>query len=243
MRNISSIIRAADAIMVARGDLGVEVNIEDLPGLQRSIVKECAVEGKPVIVATHLLESMIENPIPTRAEVTDVANAVYEEVDAVMLSGETTVGKYPMKCVEYLDKVAVTTEKTPGLGFYKDLKPQGAKQQVAQAAVRLAEDLKAKGVICITKQGKMATFACAARIQYGSIFAFTFDSKVHKQLNLLRSVHGFRLEREGSADEMVSEAIKLMVSQELAKKGDRFVVISDLLLKGDEEAIQLRTVR
>jgi pyruvate kinase len=243
LRNISSIIRAADAIMVARGDLGVEVNIEDLPSIQRSIIKECAIEGKPVIVATHLLESMIQNPIPTRAEVTDVANAVYEEVDAVMLSGETTVGKYPMKCVEYLDRVARTTEKTPGLGFYKDLKPQGAKQQIALAAVRLADDLNARGVICITKLGKMAAFACAARIQHGGIFAFTFDDKVRKQLNMLRAVKSFQLKGELSADQMVDEAIELLQFQELAKKGDRFVVISDLLVKDDVEAIQLRTIR
>lgn len=243
VRNISSIIRAADSIMVARGDLGVEVNIEDLPGIQRSIVKECAVEGKPVIVATHLLESMIENPIPTRAEVTDVANAVYEEVDAVMLSGETTIGKYPMKCVEYLDKVACTTEKTPGLGFYKDLKPQGAKQQIAIAAVRLADDLKAKGVICITKHGKMAGFASAARIQHGGIYAFTFSDKVRKQLNLLRAVRSFQLRGQDNAEQMVGEAIKLIISEEVATPGDRFVVISDLLVKDDVEAIQLHTIR
>lgn len=243
VRNISSVIRAADAIMVARGDLGVEVNIEDLPSIQRNIVKECAVEGKPVIVATHLLESMIENPIPTRAEVTDVANAVYEEVDAVMLSGETTVGQYPMKCVEYLDKVACTTEKTPGLGFYQDLKPQGAKQQIAIAAVRLADQLQAKGVICITKRGKMAGFASAARIQHGGIYAFTFDDKVRKQLNILRAVQGFQLKGEELAEQMVNEAIELMMSEEMAKKGDRFVVISDLLVKDDVEAIQLRTIR
>ncbi|MCK5881581.1 MAG: pyruvate kinase [Sinobacterium sp.] len=243
VRNISSIIRAADAIMVARGDLGVEVNIEDLPSIQRSIVKECAIEGKPVIVATHLLESMIENPIPTRAEVTDVANAVYEEVDAVMLSGETTVGKYPLKCVEYLDKVACTTEKTPGLGFYKELKPQGAKQQIAIAAVRLADDLKAKGVICITKNGKMANFACAARIQHGDVYAFTYDDKVIRQLNLLRAVQSFKLRGADDAEQMVNEAIDMIVSEELAKRGDRFIVISDLLVKDDVEAIQLRTVR
>lgn len=243
VRNISSIIRAADAIMVARGDLGVEVNIEDLPSIQRSIVKECAVEGKPVIVATHLLESMIENPIPTRAEVTDVANAVYEEVDAMMLSGETTVGKYPLKCVEYLVKVACKTEETPGLGFYKDLKPQGAKQQIAIAAVRLADDLKAKGVICITKHGKMAAFASAARIQHGGIYAFTSDKKVRKQLNLLRAVESFHLKSADSAEQMVDEAIESIMSAELAKRGDRFVIISDLLIKDDVEAIQLRTIR
>lgn len=102
VRNLEDIIQESDGIMVARGDLGVEINLEDLPNVQRRIIRLCAEYGKRVIVATHLLESMIHNPIPTRAEVTDVANAIYEEVDAVMLSGETTTGKYPLRCIEHL---------------------------------------------------------------------------------------------------------------------------------------------
>src|SRR5690606_2969739 len=95
VKNLEEIIKVSDGIMVARGDLGVEIDLAELPGTQRRIVRLCAEYGKRVIVATHLLESMIENPIPTRAEVTDVANAVYEEADAIMLSGETTIGKHP----------------------------------------------------------------------------------------------------------------------------------------------------
>jgi pyruvate kinase len=117
VRNLEEIIRESDGIMVARGDLGVEINIEDLPNVQRTIVQRCAEHGKRVIVATHLLESMIHNPHPTRAEVTDVANAIYEEADAVMLSGETTVGKYPVKCVEYLRKIALKSETIPDCGL------------------------------------------------------------------------------------------------------------------------------
>ena len=104
--NLDSIVREADAIMVARGDLGIEIPYEELPIVQRRIVKTCLRHGKPVIVATHMLESMIESPMPTRAEVTDVANAVFEEADAIMLSGETTVGKYPLKCIEVFDRIA-----------------------------------------------------------------------------------------------------------------------------------------
>ncbi|HAU02007.1 MAG TPA: pyruvate kinase, partial [Porticoccaceae bacterium] len=102
--NMVEIIAAADGVMVARGDLGVEIPFEVLPRVQRRIIRTCAEMGKRAIVATHMLESMIENPIPTRAEVTDVANAVYEEADAIMLSGETTIGKYPVRCVETLDR-------------------------------------------------------------------------------------------------------------------------------------------
>ncbi|PCJ16625.1 MAG: pyruvate kinase, partial [Gammaproteobacteria bacterium] len=145
LANLDAIIEKADAIMVARGDLGVEVPIAQLPNLQRKIVRQCHESGKRVIVATHLLESMIENPIPTRAEATDVANAVYEEVDAIMLSGETTVGKYPIKCIEYLDLIAKESEKLRGLQFSSLLVKDVDKQHLAASAVELAESLKAKG--------------------------------------------------------------------------------------------------
>ncbi len=111
---MDEIARAADGVMVARGDLGIETNIAEMPNLQRTIVRKCAVLGRRCIVATHLLESMIGNPIPTRAEVTDVANAIYEGVDAVMLSGETSVGRYPVRCVAQLDEIARTSEVLAG---------------------------------------------------------------------------------------------------------------------------------
>ncbi|MFM2082464.1 MAG: Pyruvate kinase, partial [Verrucomicrobiota bacterium] len=106
LKNLEAIVAEADAIMVARGDLGIEIPYEELPIVQRRIVKTCLRVGKPVIVATHMLESMIESPMPTRAEVTDVSNAVFESADAIMLSGETTVGKYPLKCIEVFDRIA-----------------------------------------------------------------------------------------------------------------------------------------
>ena len=144
VRNLEAIIKESDGIMVARGDLGVEINLEDLPNVQRTIVRLCAEYGKRVIVATHLLESMIHNPHPTRAEVTDVANAIYEEADAVMLSGETTVGKYPVKCVEFLRRIALKSETIPGLQFSKHLRNTENKQQLAAAAVQLAEGVRPK---------------------------------------------------------------------------------------------------
>ena len=160
-----------------------------------------------------------------------------------MLSGETTVGKYPLKCVEYLDKIARTSEKNAGLNFSEELKPQGAKQQIAIHAVKLADEIKAKGVICITRQGKMARFACSARIQNSPIFAFTFDNKVRQQLNILRSVESFMIEKHETPEDLIEEALKTLSLQEISKPGDRFVVISDLLVKDDVEAIQLRTIR
>ena len=137
--NMVEIIAAADGVMVARGDLGVEIPFEVLPRVQRRIIRTCAEMGKRAIVATHMLESMIENPIPTRAEVTDVANAVYEEADAIMLSGETTIGKYPVRCVETLDRIARSTESSRGLLFTDNLVITTDKQHIAKAAVDLAE--------------------------------------------------------------------------------------------------------
>ena len=118
IKNLESIVSEADGIMVARGDLGIEIPYEELPIVQRRIVKTCLRIGRPVIVATHMLESMIESPMPTRAEVTDVANAVFEEADAIMLSGETTVGKYPLKCIEVFDRIATRIERSGSAQFH-----------------------------------------------------------------------------------------------------------------------------
>jgi pyruvate kinase len=188
VQNLEDIIQESDGIMVARGDLGVEINLEDLPNVQRKIVRLCAEYGKRVIVATHLLESMIQNPIPTRAEVTDVANAIYEEVDAIMLSGETTVGKHPLKCIEHLRKIATKTEAIPGLQFAKQLQRQTDKQQLAIAAVQLAEGLQAKGIVVITRRGIMADFVANCRPFSTNIYAFTNVSQSRRTMTLNRGV-------------------------------------------------------
>lgn len=242
VRNINEIIREADAVMVARGDLGVEINIEDLPNVQRRIVRGCAIQGKPVIVATHLLESMIENPIPTRAEVTDVANAVYEEVDAIMLSGETTVGKYPLKCIEYLGRVARATEKVRGLSFSKELDVDLPKQHLATCAVQLAAAVKAKGILVITKRGLMASYACNSRPHETPIYAFTFDPRVQRQMMLLRNVDARCLKPDSDSEKMIAEAFHTLIQSGDAEIGDQFVVISDLIVKDGVDAIQLRGI-
>jgi pyruvate kinase len=242
VRNLAEITREADAVMVARGDLGVEINIEDLPNVQRRIVRGCAVQGKPVIVATHLLESMIENPIPTRAEVTDVANAVYEEVDAIMLSGETTVGKYPIKCIEYMERVALASEKARGLSFSKELNVNLPKQHLATCAVQLAEAVKAKGIIVITKRGLMASYACNSRPHDSPIFAFTFDPRVQRQLMLLRNVDARCFAPNSDSEKMIAEAFQMLIQSGDAEVGDQFVVISDLIVKDGVDAIQLRSI-
>src|SRR5437899_891691 len=164
--NLDAIIRESDALMVARGDLGIEVPYEELPIIQRRIVKACLQHGKPVIVATHMLESMIESPMPTRAEVTDVANAVFEQADAIMLSGETTVGKYPLKCVEVFDRIAQRIERSGGANFYEQADLTSPRQKMVKSAVVLANELKADAIVVFTIRGNMARHAAWMRPRY-----------------------------------------------------------------------------
>ena len=135
VKNLEEIIAACDGLMVARGDLGIEVPYEELPIIQRRAVNLCLAAVKPVIVATHLLESMITNPAPTRAEITDIANAVFEHADAIMLSGETTTGKYPMECVEIMDRIARRIEQGKTV---RDLRQPGRRPRRAHAAINAA---------------------------------------------------------------------------------------------------------
>jgi len=242
VRNLADIIQEADGIMVARGDLGVEINLEDLPNVQRKIVRLCAESGKRVIVATHLLESMIHNPIPTRAEVTDVANAVYEEADAVMLSGETTVGKYPLKCVEYLCNIAKKTEAIPGLQFAKHLNITTDKQQLAAAAVKLAEELPAKGIVVITRRGFMADFVANCRPFSTNIYAFTNGSQTRRTMTLNRGVFPFRINLSSDPEKTLQTAFQILKDREHFQAGEKVVIISDVLAQERVDSIQIRTI-
>src|SRR5216683_85195 len=158
VKQIGEMIRAADAIMIARGDLGIEIPMEELPIIQRRIVKSCLRLGKPVIVATHMLESMIENPVPTRAEITDVANAVFEQTDAIMLSGETTVGRYPVECVKVFDRVARRIERSGGAGYGNLAALEDPRQKTVMSAVVLANSLPNSKLIVFTRHGTMARY-------------------------------------------------------------------------------------
>ncbi|WP_165840055.1 pyruvate kinase [Motiliproteus coralliicola] len=240
VRNLEDIIDEADGVMVARGDLGVEIHIEQLPNVQRKMVRLCIERGKRVIVATHLLESMIENPIPTRAEVTDVANAIYEGVDAVMLSGETTVGKYPIKCVEILDRIAGTSEVDPGLHFAQGLIKTDEKQHLASATVELAESLGAKGILVITRRGLMANYICNCRPHNTPIYAFTNDPRTRRQLLLNRSTHPFRIEFSRDPEKTLSAAFEILKLKAGLHSGDQVVVISDILAGTGVDAVQVR---
>ena len=226
--------------MVARGDLGVEIDLAELPNTQRRIVRLCAEYGKRVIVATHLLESMIENPIPTRAEVTDVANAVYEEADAIMLSGETTVGKHPLRCIRYMDSISRATEPKPGLGFTKNLRKNGDKEHLAATAVELAESLGAKGIVVVTRHGVMANYVTNCHPQHSPIFAFTNIGVTRRIMTLNRYTYPFKIEFSKDPEETLARAFKELKDKANFSTGDKVVVISDLLIDKDSVGIQIR---
>src|SRR4029077_7613422 len=178
VRSIDKMIESADLIMVARGDLGIECPMEELPIIQRRIVKNCIRFGKPVVVATQMLESMITNPLPTRAEVTDVANAVFEQADAIMLSGETTIGRYPVECVEVLNRVARRIERSGGAGYAKSAGLEDARQKTVASAVVLANSFQRAKIIVFTRHGAMARNVSNLRPENAPIFAFTPSEEV-----------------------------------------------------------------
>ena len=238
--NVHDIVKLSDGVMVARGDLGIETDISDLPNVQRRIVHSSAQWGRRCIVATHLLESMIENPIPTRAEVTDVANAIYEGVDAVMLSGETSVGKHPVRCVEQLAAIAAKTERFPGLGYEKDLVIADDKQHVAVHAVALAESLDADGIVVITRRGFTADYVTNARPMHVPVYAFTNHSQTRRRLALNRAVLAYRTAFSSDPEKTLQRAFDVLRSRVGMVTGAKLVVISDVLADKQSDAIQIR---
>lgn len=244
VRNLDEIVAVSDGVMVARGDLGVEVPLEDLPIIQRRIIKKCALEGKKVIVATHLLESMIHNPSPTRAEVTDVANAVYEEADAIMLSGETAMGAYPVRCVEMLDKIARRIEVSGGMGYVKQKQPKDKKEEMARSAAHLADSLKSPAILVITRRGIMANHVSSFHPQTAIVHAFTNMTSVRRKLWLNRGVIPYRIDFSSDPEKTIKQAIEILKKEEMIAPGDKVVILSDVIA-GEErvDTIQIREVR
>ena len=227
--NFDEILEVADGIMVARGDLGVEVAFEDLPVLQRDMIRRSAVAGKPIIVATHLLESMIDNPLPTRAEVTDVANAVYEQADAIMLSGETATGKYPLRCVEVLDTIARRIEPGPGLDFFEDRPPPDTQRaHIAQGACRLADSLDAKAIVVMTRRGYFGQLVASYRPRRAAIYAFTNMSTTRRKLWLNRAVIPFRMNLSSDPEKTIVNALAKLRERDVISPGEPVVVVSDV---------------
>jgi pyruvate kinase len=244
VRSIDKLIESADVIMVARGDLGIECPMEELPIIQRRIVKKCIRLGKPVVIATQLLESMVTNRLPTRAEVTDVANAVFEQADALMLSAETTLGRYPVDCVEVLHRVATRIERSGGAGYAKDALLENIRQKTVASAVALANSLEDSKLIVFTLHGRMARYASNLRPQRAPIFAFTPSEQVYRQLALYWGTFPVRIDFTGDPDKTIGSAEKFLRGKKLAVPGNRMVIISDVRMgRAMIDSIQLRVVK
>jgi pyruvate kinase len=244
VRAIDTMIEAADVIMVARGDLGIECPMEELPIIQRRIVKSSIRFGKPVVIATQLLESMITNPSPTRAEITDVANAVFEQADAVMLSGETTVGRYPVEWVEVLHRVALRIERSGGAGYAAEALLGNVRQKTVESAVVLANSLRDSKLIVFTLHGTMARYVSNLRPERAPIFAFTPSSEVCRQLSMLWGTHPIRIEFTDDPDTTIRSAEKFLRQHKLIVPGNHLVVISDMRMgHALIDCIQLRVVK
>ena len=244
VQSIDKIIKGADVIMVARGDLGIECPMEELPIIQRRIVKSCIRLGKPVVVATQLLESMITYPVPTRAEISDVANAVFEEADALMLSGETTVGRYPVECVGVLNRVAARIERSGGAGYAQEALLEDARQKAVASAVVLANSLTRSKIIVFTRHGTMARNVSNLRPERAPIFAFTPSEEVRRQLSILWGVYPVHIEFTNDPNATIATAENFLREHKLANSGDQLVIITDLRAGKERiDCVQLRTAK
>jgi len=231
---IKEIIKATDAVMVARGDLGVEVPMERLPAIQKSIIKQCIQRGKPVIVATQMMESMITNPSPSRAEITDVANAVLDGADAVMLSGETSVGVHPDKVVIAMNKIIHEAEKVYEMQG-KRPKPNKDSETyysdtICLTAPRIAEDVGAKGLLGLTVSGYTA-FKMSSYRPNCKIFIFSNKEHMLSTLNLVWGVKCFHYDKFTTTDETIVDLIEILKSKDEIQKGDIVVNTGSMPLK------------
>ena len=237
--NINDICKFSWGVMVARGDLGIETSLTDLPNIQRKIMHACAKWGRRSIVATHLLESMISNPTPTRAEVSDIANAIYEGADAIMLSGETSIGKYPKECVQFLKSIAIKTEKFPTLGYEKNLISTTDWEHIGVAAKNLAEATNADGIIAITRTGNTATYVANAKPNGIPIYTFTNNKDTYKKLSLVGSSYSYMIGSIRDHDKTLNKVIKILKNKYDKKTKLKFILASGIFSEEHSEAIQI----
>ena len=226
--NFEEILEASDGIMVARGDMGVEVNFARLPGIQKRFIKRCQQSGKIVITATQMLESMIKSPLPTRAEITDVANAVFDGTSAVMLSGETAMGAYPVEAVAAMAKIAIQAEQDdprflPGGNTWYEMDSSDTTNAVGHAACTLARDINAKAIMSITKSGytalRMSKFRPATML-----LAATPHQKTYHQMALIWGVRPLMVENLQNVDVLVYRCLKEGRKEGLLATGDKVVI-------------------
>ena len=245
--NIDEIIEASDGIMVARGDLGVEILTEEIPLIQKAIIKKCNLAGKPVITATQMLDSMMRNPRPTRAEVTDVANAILDGSDAIMLSGETAIGKYPIESVKTMNKIATKTEES--LDYAEVLKLRTSTKDISttnaisKATCTTAEDLDANAIVTSTSSGYTSKAIAKFRPR-APIVAATTSEKVMRKLSLVWGVYPVMSVRSDNTDEVIDISISSAVEAGYVKEGDLIVITAGIPVgvSGTTNLIKVQTV-
>jgi pyruvate kinase len=223
--HLEEIVAASDAVMVARGDLAIEAGQTTLPALQKRIIRTSNRLGKPVITATQMLESMVNNPRPTRAEITDVANAVIDGTDAVMLSAESAKGKYPIECIATMHDIILEVEKSESV-YYKikvDEEVVEVPYAIAASANLTAKRLKSPAIVCLTTSGKTATLISRFRPQ-ARIFAVTYQLESLNRLELVWGIQSLVIKPYRSTEEALIEIEKLLLSYGLVKKGDQLIL-------------------
>lgn len=241
VRNMEAIIREADGIMVARGDLGVEIDYHKLPLVQSDLIRACQAEGKPVIVATHMLESMISSPMPTRAEVSDVSHAIREQADAVMLSGETTTGSYPLESVDVFKNIIESIEPSVKRPLNEVIKLKGPKAKMLRSAAVLAQEMGGAGIVVFTRTGFLPYVLGALRPSGVPIYAFTDLEHVFRHLLLPWGVEPFLMEFADSHEQTIQKSIKVLSEKGWEKEGQWLVVITNAL--ADEKVIDTLQLR
>jgi pyruvate kinase len=231
LNNIDDILSATDAIMVARGDLGVEIWLEEVPMVQKMLVEKCNKAGKPVIVATQMMESMIENPRPTRAETNDVANAVMDGADAVMLSAETAAGKYPIEVIRSMVRTIASVEKNPHMYYrFREVDPKSPiyiNDSLVLAACKLAKDVGAKAIVGMTASGYTA-FKSASYRPNTNIFVFTGNASLLTTINLVWGARAYLYTKQNSTDETIADVERILKEDGHVQPGDIFIVLASM---------------
>jgi pyruvate kinase len=239
LSNIDEIIALTDAVMVARGDLGVEIWLEEVPMVQKMIIEKCNAAGKPVIVATQMMESMIENPRPTRAETNDVANSVMDGADALMLSAETATGKYPIEVIRSMVRTIVSVEKNPSIYYhFHNPDPESSvyvNDCVVLAACKLAKEVGAKAIVGMTATGYTALKSSSHRPNL-NIFVFTANKKLLTSINLVWGSSAYYYDKVNSTDETIADVEEILKRDGHVVPGDIFVVLASMPIREKQRA-------
>ena len=247
IKNIDDIITESDGLMVARGDLGVEVPMETVPIIQKKIVDKCNLACKPVIIATQMLESMITSKTPTRAESNDVANAVLDGTDAVMLSAESATGKYPLLAVESMSRIINSVEKTSNMIYYKFEKFKKLRNKLSESlittACRLSKQINAKAIVTMTKSGYSAYRVSGSRPK-ARIYIVTNEKKIGNEVNLVWGIRSIYYNKTENIDSTLENIEKILLENKHLDKGDKYIITSSMPThwKGHTNMMKLNVV-